>query len=80
MISDDEVTCRILGNARLLGLEASNNSDMSDYTDHKHRVYHGRMVAYIKYEGSDPGEIKVRFSAPWLIPTETTVDFSRSRP
>ncbi len=80
MISDDEVTCRILGNARLLGLEASNNSDMSDYTDHKHRVYHGRMVAYIKYEGSDPGEIKVRFSAPWLIPTETTIDFSRSRP
>ena len=80
MISDDEVTCRIFGNARLLGLEASNNSDMSDYTDHKHRVYHGRMVAYIKYEGSDPGEIKVRFSAPWLIPTETTIDFSRSRP
>ncbi|HOV71722.1 MAG TPA: glycoside hydrolase family 2 TIM barrel-domain containing protein [Dysgonamonadaceae bacterium] len=80
MISDDEVTCHLSGNARLMGLEASNNTDMTDYTDNVHRVYHGRIVAYIKYEGSDSGEIKVRFSTPWLIPAETTVKFSRSHP
>jgi hypothetical protein len=30
MLSDDEVTCQVEGPAKLLGLEASNNKDMSD--------------------------------------------------
>ena len=80
MISDDEVTCHLSGNARLLGLEASNNVDMSDYTDPMHRVYYGRIVAYIKYTDKNSGEITVRFTAPWLVPTETTIEFSRSHP
>ena len=53
MISDDEVTCRVSGPARLLGLEASNNTDMSDYTDNKHRVYHGRILAYVEATGEE---------------------------
>jgi hypothetical protein len=61
------------GNGRLLGLEASNNADMSDYTDHSHRVFHGRMVAYIAPTGVAGDDIKVRFTAPWLDPAETTV-------
>ncbi|MCC8154132.1 MAG: DUF4982 domain-containing protein [Tannerellaceae bacterium] len=65
MLSDNEVTCHIAGPAKLLGLEASNNEDMSDYTDNKHRVYHGRILAYIQAMGEE-GEIKVRFSASWL--------------
>jgi hypothetical protein len=63
-LSDDEVTCRIDGPARLLGLEASNNRDMSDYTDNVHRVYHGKILVYILSTGE--GEIGVTFSAPWL--------------
>lgn len=70
MLSDEEVTCQIHGDARLLGLEASNNSDMSDYTDNKHRVFHGRMIAYIQV-GDKPGEVMLRFSANWLNPGET---------
>lgn len=73
MLSDNEVTCRIIGNARLLGLEASNNSDMSDYTDNVHRVFHGRILAVIKPTGQTGDEIRVHFSSPWLKPAETTV-------
>ena len=65
MISEDEVTCTIEGPARLLGLEASNNADMSNYSDNAHRVYHGRLVAYIQAAGN-VGEITVNFTAPWL--------------
>lgn len=72
MFSDDEVTCHITGPAKLLGLEASNNTDMSDYTDNRHRVFHGRLVAYVQATGNDD-EIKVHFSAPWLQGTQTTV-------
>lgn len=72
MLSDNEVTCYVQGPARLLGLEASNNSDMSDYTDNKHRVYHGRILAFIQATG-DEGEVKVRFTSPWLKPVEATV-------
>ncbi|MCF1422917.1 sugar-binding domain-containing protein [Mangrovimonas futianensis] len=72
MLSDNEVTCSITGDAFLLGLEASNNKDMSDYTDNKHRVYHGRLIAYVKL-GSDPKDVIVRFSSPWLKPTEVKI-------
>lgn len=67
MLSDDEITCQIDGDAQLLGLEASNNSDMSDYTDNVHRVFHGRMIAYIK-AGTTEGDFTVSFSANWLKP------------
>ncbi len=73
MLSDDEITCQINGDGRLLGLEASNNSDMSDYTDNKQRVFHGRLVAYIR-AGEATGEFTVRFSANWLKPAETKIN------
>ncbi|WP_185140218.1 sugar-binding domain-containing protein [Proteiniphilum sp. X52] len=72
MLSDDEVTCRISGPAKLLGLEASNNSDMGDYTDNSHRVFHGRILAYVQATG-EKGEIKIGFASPWLEPAEITV-------
>lgn len=73
MLSDDEVTCHISQNGELLGLESSNNSDMTDYTDNVHRVFHGRMVAYVKLKNDAQGDIKVRFTAPWLKYAETTI-------
>lgn len=73
MLSDNEVTCQIAGPARLLGLEASNNQDMGDYTDNVHRAYHGRLLAYIQATG-EGGQVKVRFSAPWLEPVEVTIE------
>ncbi|MGQ8335335.1 sugar-binding domain-containing protein [Sunxiuqinia sp. A32] len=73
MLSDDDVTCQVIGDAKLLGLEASNNEDMGDYTDNKQRVFHGRLIAYIR-AGEQPGEVKVRFSANWLKPVETSFE------
>jgi beta-galactosidase len=73
ILSDDEITCTIKGPARLLGLEASNNSDMSSYTDNVHRAYHGRLLAYIKSTG-ETGKITINFSAPWLKGTSIEIE------
>jgi len=73
MLSDNEVTCHISGPAKLLGMEASNNSDMSDYTDNRHRVHHGRILAYVQSTGEE-GEIKINFTSPWLEPAEVTLN------
>lgn len=73
MISDDEITCRIAGPARLLGLEASNNSDMGDYTDAVQRAFHGKLLAYLETTG-EAGPLKVQFSAPWLKAVEVDLD------
>lgn len=72
MLSDNEVTCLIDGPAKLLGLEASNNTDMSDYTDNKHRVFHGHILAYIQAKG-EHGEIKIKFTSSWLKEAEFTI-------
>lgn len=72
MLSDNELTCTIEGGATLLGLEGSNNSDMSDYTDNRHRVFNGRMIAYVKLRDGSNGA-KVSFSSPWLRPADVTI-------
>ncbi|WP_053058365.1 sugar-binding domain-containing protein [Pedobacter sp. BMA] len=66
--ADDEITCEIAGNARLLGMEAGDNADKGDYTDNKQRVFHGKMIVYIQSKAKKTEEVTVRFSAPWLKP------------
>lgn len=72
MLSDNEVTCTIIGPGTLLGLEAGNNTDMTDYTDNIQRVFHGHLVAYVQATGSNE-PIKVKFTSSWLKPVEVTV-------
>lgn len=72
MTADHAITCTIEGPARLLGLEAGNNQDMSDYTDAVHNAHRGRLVAYIQATG-EAGEITVRFTAPGLPESSTAL-------
>ena len=65
MLGDNEITCRIDGPATLLGLEAGNNSDMTDYTGSIHRAYPGRLLCYIRRDV--PGQpVKLTFTSPLL--------------
>jgi beta-galactosidase len=73
ILSEDELRCTIDGPAKLLGLEASNNSDMGNYSDNVQRVYHGQLIAYIQATGNT-GKITVKFTAPWLKGATVTVD------
>ncbi|QSB28791.1 sugar-binding domain-containing protein [Flavobacterium sp. CLA17] len=73
MLSDNEVTCTITGPGSLLGLEAGNNSDMTDYTDNVQRVFHGHIAAYIQATG-EAQPIKVTFTSQWLKPVEITIN------
>ena len=72
MISEDEVTCTIEGPAKLLGMEASNNSDMGNYRDNVQRVYHGRLIAYIQATGGED-DINIKFTATWLKDANVTI-------
>ena len=69
ILADNEITCTIAGPAKLLGLEAGNGQDMTNYRDNIHRVFRGRMLAYIQATG-ETGGITVRFTAPLLEPVE----------
>ena len=73
MISDNELKCTIDGPAKLLGLEASNNSDMGNYTDNVQRVYHGQLIAYVQATGKT-GKITVKFTSPWLKEASVVVE------
>ncbi len=63
-LADNDIRCTVQGPGRLLGLEGSNNTDMTDYTDNHQRVYNGRLLAYVKSTGK--GDIVVRLSSPLL--------------
>lgn len=69
--ASNEVTCVVTGPARLLGLESGNLRDMSDQTDAVHRVFRGRIVAYIQSTGA-AGTAAVRFSSAGLAGSEVT--------
>lgn len=64
MLADNEVSCNISSNAVLLGMEASNNTDMGDYTDNKQRVFNGRLLVYLRINDSAP--VQVNFTSAWL--------------
>lgn len=71
-LADNEITCRIEGPARLLGLENGNNSDMSEHRDHRQRVWHGRLLAYVQATG-EAGDIRIRFTSPLLQKAEVVL-------
>lgn len=73
VLAEDEITCDIKGNARLLGMESGNNADMGDYMDNKQRVFHGEMIVYIQIDGVPGEEVSVRFTAPWLKSAALTI-------
>jgi hypothetical protein len=64
-LADNEITCSMEGPVKLLGLEASNPADMTDYKDNKLRVFQGKMIAYIQATGTK-GKATVSFTSPWL--------------
>ena len=64
-LADNDIRCTIEGPARLLGLENSNNSDMSDYTARHRRVFQGRLLAYVQTTGQK-GDVRIRFTSPLL--------------
>jgi beta-galactosidase len=64
-LADNELTILTEGPVRLLGLEASNPSDMGDYKGNTIRVYQGRMIAYVQATG-EKGTGSVTLSSPWL--------------
>lgn len=64
-LADNNIRCTIEGPARLLGLENSNNSDMSDYTARHRRVFQGRLLAYVQTTGQK-GDVRIRFTSPLL--------------
>ena len=73
ILADNEITCLTDGPVKLLGLEASNPTDMGDYTDNKQRVFQGKMIAYIKSTGTK-GKARITFRSPWLKDTFVDLD------
>ena len=63
-LADNMVSCRINGNARILGVEGTGNHDMSDPRDHNRRVSGGRLLVYVERTGE--GKATLSFSSPLL--------------
>ncbi len=64
-MAKDEITCKVEGPARLLGLESGSNNVADNYRDNVQQVIRGRLLGYIQSEG-EAGKVKVELSAPGL--------------
>ena len=71
-LADNEITCRVEGPARLLGLENGANNDMSEHRDNRQRVHMGRLLAYIQTTG-ELGDIRITFTSPLLQKAEVVI-------
>ena len=63
-LADNMISCRVEGPAHLLGLENSDNSDMTHPKARQRRVFQGYLVAYVQL--SDEAPVKITFSSPLL--------------
>ena len=72
-LADNMVSCRIEGPAHLLGLENSDNSDMSHPKARQRRAFQGYLVAYVQASSEKNAPIEVTFSSPLLEETTITL-------
>lgn len=63
-LADNMLHCRVQGDARLLGIENSDNRDMSNPRERSRRAFRGQAVAYISYKGP----FSATFTSPLLEP------------
>ncbi|MBO4821293.1 MAG: DUF4982 domain-containing protein [Prevotella sp.] len=71
-LSDNEISVRVTGGGRLLGLEGGDMSDTSNLRDWRQRVVRGRLLAYVEAT-RDEGTITVRAESPMLEEQELTI-------
>ena len=65
ILADNEITCTTDGPVKLLGLEASDLTDMGNYSDNVQRAYQGKMIIYVQARGAK-GKATVTLTSPWL--------------
>jgi hypothetical protein len=71
--ADNEITCKIDGPVRLLGLEDSNPSNTENYKDNKQHTYHGKLLIYVQALDSN-GKATVVLTSPGLAGTQIILD------
>ena len=71
-MADNEVSLRISGPGRILGLEGGDMSDTSNLRDRRQRVVRGRLLAYVEAT-SGTGTITLRADSPLLDSAEITI-------
>lgn len=71
-LSDNEISVRVTGAGRLLGLEGGDMSDTSNLRDWRQRVVRGRLLAYVEAT-EDNGTITVLAESPLLDEGEMTI-------
>lgn len=76
--ADNMITCMVEGPARLLGLENSDNTDMTNHRDRQQRVYQGRLLAYVQATGEE-GTIRIHCSSPLLEGATAEVEMTLPR-
>jgi len=72
-LSKAEITCTVIGSAKLLGLENSNPRDTTQYKTNKRSVFKGKLVAYIQ-AGDKAGPLKITFTSPGLKPANVELE------
>lgn len=71
-MSDNEISVRVTGSGRLLGLEGGDMSDTSNLRDWRQRVVRGRLLAYVEAT-QDQGSVTISVESPLLDAAELTI-------
>ena len=66
VLADNQITCKIEGEADLLGLESGDHNVADNYRDNKQRCKNGKLLGYVKVTGQ--GKVKIRLTSPLLQP------------
>lgn len=72
-LADNMISCRVEGDATLLGLEGTGNHDMTHPKASQRRVSNGRLLAYVNRKANAKGNAKISFSSPLLNSAEISL-------
>ena len=64
VLADNQITCKIEGEADLLGLESGDHNVADNYRDNKQRCKNGKLLGYVKVTGQ--GKVKIRLTSSFI--------------
>lgn len=74
-LSDNEITCRVKGPGKVIGMENADMSDMTNFQSNRLRVHQGRMLVFVETTAAS-GSMEIEFTSPWLQAGKTTIEIN----
>ena len=66
LLASNKITCKVIEDGELIGIENASNNVAENYTDNKHRLLNCKAKLYVRLTNNNQEMVKIKVSSPYL--------------